>query len=225
MKTSGLDRALRYFIRQAELFVLCTAGGSFAMSGYIWLINGNGFSFQEILAGIPSAIVMLSMIVLFSISMSSAQYWYSIPISFGCRRKNAFFGNLVMEILFIAQSFVLYAAAVYVLQTDVFPVSISLILALYLVIEGLSKLLGIAAMKWGKAAYIVMTIIIVLISISGGMMAVFVREGDEGVSLAAVLGGYLESSWKWLGLLLGAGVCAAANIAGYRILSHFEVKA
>lgn len=221
MKTSGLDRALRYFIRQAELFVLCLAGGSFAMSGYIWLISGNGFSFQEMLAGVPSAIVMLSMVVLFSMSMSSAQYWYSIPISFGCRRKNAFLGNLVMEILFIAQSFVLYEAAVYVLQTDVFPVSTSLILALYLVIEGLSKLLGIAAVKWGKAAYIVMTVVIVLISISGGMMAVFAREG----SLAVFLGGYLESSWKWLGLLLGAVVCAAANIAGYRILSHFEVKA
>ncbi len=224
MKISGLDRALRYFIRQAELYVLCLIAGSFAMSGYIWLIQGYDRGILEMLKSVPSGIVFISIIVLYSSGMSSAQYWYSIPISFGCRRKNAFIGNLAMNMLFIAESLVFYMLAVRILQTDVFAVSMAVILPVYLVMEGISKLLGIAVIKWGKVTFIVMTAALVMASVFCGFLIFFAGEGKEALALISVSEKYLTFPWKWAGLLAGTGICAAANVAGYRILSHFEVK-
>ena len=42
MKTNGFDRAMRYFVREAELYVLGTIGGSILLSVYMWLIINIG---------------------------------------------------------------------------------------------------------------------------------------------------------------------------------------
>ena len=106
MTTAGLKRALGYFVRQAEIYVLCIIGGSFALAVYMQIINGNGIA--QMFQSVPLVDLWISGVAVFTIDVSSYQYCYSMPVSFGCLRKHAFFGTLAMNILVIAQGLLFY---------------------------------------------------------------------------------------------------------------------
>ncbi len=221
MKIWGMRRPVYYFIRQAEIYVFWSAVGSLAMTAYIWLINAEGAGIQEVFAYAPSVVMYMSMIELFVLGMSSSQY--SVLVSFGCRRVDAFTGILSGNLLFIAQMMILYGFMLTRAQGEIFNPSIQTVLAGCLILEGVSKLLGLVSMRWGKAAHILMTVIVVIFAMFFGAWAGY--AGIQGVKIpfAAVMS--REVKWQILILSAGTVICALSNLAAYRIFRKFEVKA
>lgn len=224
MTASGFGRALRYFVRQAEIYVLCAAGGGFLMAAYIWLVNGYNMSFLEMLKTVPNAAGYIAMIVLFTSGISCIQYWYSLPISFGCIRKNAFWGNLIMDLLVITETAAFYFLTVCLFQVDVTQFEIAFNFAAFLLLEGISKCLGIAAAKWGKGVYVIMIAGVVGISMSIGFLVGYAGVSGILIPVTDVLGEGIVRNGQWIILAIGAVLCIAGNIANWRILRVFEVN-
>lgn len=225
MTAGGFGRALRYYVRQAEIYVLCAVGGGFLMAAYIWLINSYDMSFLEMLKTVPNAAGLVTMVILFTNGISSVTYWYSLPISFGCIRKNAFWGNLIMDLLIIAEFAVFYFLTVHLFQVDVTQTEIAFNFAAFLLLEGLSRFLGIAAAKWGKVVYAVMIIGVIGISMSTGFLVGYAGMSGILISVTDVLGEEIVQNGQWIILMIGAVLCIAGNTANWRILRAFEVKA
>jgi len=225
MTTSGFGRALRFFIRQAEIYVLCIVAGGFLVAAYVWLINGYNVSFQEMLKTVPGSTVYIAMVILFISGMSSVQYWYSLPVSFGCMRKNVFWGNLVLDLLLIGEIAVFYFLTKDLFRVDTAQSETVFIFAAFFLLEGVSRFLGIAAAKWGKAIYVVMIIGVVGISMSAGFIVGYAGASGILVSVTDVLGGDILQNGQWIILAAGAVFCIAGNAANWRILRVFEVKA
>lgn len=224
MTTSGFGRALRYFVRQAEIYVLCAVGGGFLIAAYIWLVNSSDVSFLEMLKKVPSAAGYTAMVILFTSGISSVQYWYSLPISFGCIRKNAYWGNLVMDLLIIAEIVVFYFLTVNLFQADVTQFEAAFNIAALLLLEGVSKFLGIAAAKWGKIVYTIMIIGVIGFSMSMGFFVGYAGASGILISVTDVLGEGIVQNGQWIILVIGAVLCIAGNTANWRILRVFEVK-
>ncbi len=219
MKESGWSRPLRYFVSRTQLSVLGIAAGSFAMAVYIWFINTSMFETGHMFANVPSALVYLSMIVLFVGGMSFQQN-YTIPVSFGCRRKDAYAANLAANQLFIAQSLILYLVFVHVLQMNAFYLDAWIVLAVLLVLESVSRLLGIVSARWKKGTYIMTAGGVVIASMFFGVWAGYTGENGSIIPFAAMLGG----DWKWAILCGGMLIYAAANITGFYMFRNFEVR-
>lgn len=225
MTTNGFARALRYFIRQAEIYVLCAIGGGFLMAAYIWLINGYGMSLQDMLETVPNSAGYMAMIIVFISGISSVQYWYSLPISFGCIRKNAFWGNLLMDLLVIAETAVFYFITAKLFHAETTQFEIILSFAAFLLLEGVSRFLGIAAAKWGKAVYVVMIITVIGSCMSAGFLVGYAGASGVPISVTDVLGEGIVQNGQWIVLAIGAALCMMGNAANWRILRTFEVKA
>lgn len=224
MTASGFGRALRYFVRQAEIYVLCAVGGGFLIAAYMWLVNSYDVSFLEMLKTVPNAAGYVAMVILFTSGISSVQYWYSLPISFGCIRKNAFWGNLVMDLLVIAEIVVFYFLTVNLFQVDVAQFEAAINIAVLLLLEGVSKFLGIAAAKWGKIVYTIMIIGVIGFSMSMGFFVGYAGASGILISVTDVLGEGIVQNGQWIILVIGAVLCIAGNTANWRILRVFEVK-
>lgn len=222
MKTNGFDRPLRYFIQQAELYVIVTIGGSILMSAYIWLIN-NGISFSDIRNTIPASIFYVSTVMILSITTNCGQYWFPLLISFGCRRKNIFGGYLAMLVIFIFETSAIYQLSGIILHRKALPFPIITALTISLTVAGITTIFSIAMLRWGKIAYILMIFFIVATS----MVFILRTELFDSDSLSLTIS--LADSWpaprQLLLLIISAAVCAAANIMNYRTLSIYEIKA
>lgn len=223
MKTGGFGRALRYFIRQAQFNLLMTIAGSFAMGVYIWMINGSSSGLGEMIMSVPSAVLYISMLILFVSGTSEFQNYYLLPLIFGCLRKNVFLGNLAMDFLFIAECLAFYESLPFLFQMEPLAFGFSTIFSLYLVLEGIARLVGIATMKWGKVAYVLMAMGVAAISFAFGILLVYARKSGFFIETAFENTGM--QMWKWMLLAACAAICVAANVASYRVISHFEVKA
>lgn len=224
MLAGGFGRACRYFVRQAELYVLCSVAGGFLMVAYMWMINSFDASFMEVVKLVPNAAVYIAMIVLFTSGISATQYWYSVPISFGCLRKHAFFGNLLMNLLVVVQTAVFYFVALQLFHVQASGFEAVFYLAAFLLLEGGSKFLGIAAMKWGKTVYVIMIIGIIAFSMCMGFVVGYAGVSGMVSPVTSVLGEEIAKHGQWV-LGIGAVLCVAANAASWRMLKVFEIKA
>lgn len=224
MIASGVGRSLKYFIRQAEIYVLCMGAGSFALAAYMWLLSGSRVSLTEMLKSVPSAATMIAMILLFTNGVTAPQFWYSMPISFGCLRKNAYWGSIVMDFLLMIQTFIFYFITSHVFHMDLVQFEILFYIAMFLLVEGLSKFMGMASMKWGKAAYVVMIIGILVISMSVGFVVGYAGVSGNLISLTDVLGESFVRNSQWVILGISTAFCMIGNVASWHILKGYEVK-
>lgn len=217
MKQSAWGRALRYYVRMAESYELVALAGGFFMALYVWLINER---VSELCRMLPVAVLCFAMIILFSVGTSFAQYGYFIPVTFGCLRKYAFWGNLVMDGLFIAETLVFYLALTRLL--DMSQTGFVSGLSLFLIIEGFSRFLGIASMKWGKAVYTIVLIGIVLFSMVLVFVLAYAGMGGSFDSFTFFFDNPMEGQW----LLFGTGliICVASICLCWRMLREFEVR-
>ncbi len=222
---NGFVRALRYFVRQAELYVLCIVVGSFAMAAYIWIIRGDGSSFAKMLQTVPSLDLWLSVVVLFTIGVSSYEYCYSTPVAFGCLRKNAFFGTMVMDVLIMLEGIGFYFLTAAWFDTGAKITQAVWIFAVFLLLESAARTMGMVAMRWGKIAYAIMIVIIVIASVSFGLLAGI----SELLGVMHLAGSYFGEGvvrhGKWILLAAAAAVSIAVNAVSWRVLKGFEVRA
>lgn len=219
MRKDGWRCALWYFIRQAERYVLTAAALGVAMSAYIWLIQGDNI--QELLHTIPNTVIGVAFIILFTTGISSAGYYYSTPISFGCLRKHAFLGNLLMNDLIITECLLLYWLMGSLMRIQ--QPYIVCIIAFFLMVEGISKFIGIVCMKWGKAVYIAITIGVAFIYGAIGF-AVFYRGAFEKIRFVMYIDGKGMQAIQWIVLAVGSMISAAANMGSWREIRKFEVR-
>lgn len=230
MTATGFKRALRYFVRQAGLYVLCTIGGSFAMALYMWIVNGNSGGIFEVLKMVPFVDLWMTGIELFAIGVSSYHYCYEIPVSFGCIRKNAFWGTFAMDLFVIAGGMLFYFLSSVWFSMDTKDIKAKgieavIILSLFLLLEGFAKAIGITTMKWGKAAYVIMVAGIIFISISFGVFISLSGISGMIAMLAGWLGMDVMRFWHWTLLAAAAAASIAANAVSWHFLKRFEVKA
>jgi len=222
MKTNGFDRAMRYFVREAELYVLGTIGGSILLSVYMWLIINRG-NFFEILDKFPVSFFYTSAVIILSITATAGQRWFPMLISLGCRRKNIFWGHLLMLFLFILQTLALYQLSGFISGAEKLPLQLFTILTIDLAVAGVTTFLNIAMLRWGKIIYILMVILIVAISMFYGMWAGLYAPSGANSSVLLI------EQWPILPRLILFTAClavfTAANILNYRTLSTYEVKA
>lgn len=195
------------------------------MAAYMWLVNGEGMGFWELFQRIPSVTLWLLAIILFSNGISAYQHWYSMPVSFGCLRKHAFCGNLVMDLLVMGEGVIFYFLASAWFQVEVHDVVMRLILALLLLVEGISKIIGVSAMRWGKAAYVVMMIGIVAFSMAFGFLVGYTDTSGMLVSMSTFFGLDIIQTGQWMLIAVAVLVCLTANTVSWRMLRCFEVKA
>lgn len=220
MRKSGWRCVCWYFIMQAERYVLTAAALGAAMSAYIWLVQGDDI--QELLHTIPNAVIGVAFLLLFTTGISSAGYYYSIPISFGCLRKHAFWGNLLMNALMITECLLLYrlmGSLMHVEQPDVVCMISS-----FLIVEGISKFLGIAFIKWGKAVYIAITIGVAFICGAIGFAVAYGVEFEKIWFLMFIDGKGRMQTMEWSILAVGSIIFAAANMGSWRVIRKFEVR-
>lgn len=223
----GKKRVLKYFLYYTELYVLCTLGGTVVMTLYMALLNNN-ISAGPVFVSVPSMILSVAVILILTSGMTRGQYGYSIPVSFGCIRKNVFLGNLMMDFFYIIQVLVLYETAVFVIQTRTETVKIPMpvLVSLLLFVEGTAGLLGAAAVKCGKLAYIFFIVLVIVGSIGVGILVGFSSDfGSETVIFYVFRGGATAASFYWILFAASAVLSAAANFANYRLIRYFEVRA
>lgn len=220
MMKSGWGRALRYFVWQAEIYVCYAVAGAFVMVAYVNLINGEVFHLQRFRQAVPNTVVFIAMMILFLDGASSSKYLYDMPVSFGCLRRNAFLGGLLMDGLLAAESLLISIAGARLLQTE--QMDLIFCAALLLLLEGIARLIGIASMKWGRVAYFVMIVVIVGISVCIGFLAG--ATGGVTVSLVRFFGTDWKQKAQWVALATGAVVCFAANAGSWGILKNLEVR-
>lgn len=220
MRKGGWRCVCRYFIMQAERYVLTAAALGVAMSAYIWLIQGDNI--QELLHSIPNTVIGIAFIIVFTTGISSAGYYYSTPISFGCLRKHAFMGNLLMNALIMTEcllSYWLMGSLMHIEQPD-----IVCMIAFFLTVEGISKLLGIASVKWGKAVYIAITIGVAFICGATGFAVAYGGEFEKIRFLKFIDGQGRIQTMQWSILAVGSIISVAANMGSWRMIRKFEVR-
>lgn len=223
MRKNGWGRALRYFIQQAQSFVLTAIAGGFLMSAYVWVLRGDEVSTKALFQMIPGSAIFVALMVLFTGEMSSATYWYSTTISFGGLRKHVFWGTLVMDGLVMMESLVFYVAMSALLhagQTDLLYFA-----SMFLLVEGIAKLLGLASIKWGKVVNVLMIIGVAFICGMIGFVAVYGGMSGSVVSIAAVLGDDKPQTVQWLLLAVSGVVFLVTNTGSWRIFRKYEVRA
>lgn len=220
MNASGLIRALKYFIRYTEWYVFGTVAGSILMVAYICLIDAD-WSFARMQSSIPYTLLYFAVIILFYNGSILEYYWYSLPISFGCRRKNVFLGNLVMDLLFIIQILILYRVSLFAFSPkDETYIPLPFLFSVFLLIEGISKILGIFVLKFGKAGYVLFIISLIVICVGVGFFVGYSGVTDDiGIYLLQI---GMDSIWVFL--LAGIIVSASANILNYRTVSRYEIR-
>lgn len=221
MKTNGFDRSLRYFAEQTEIYVLGTIGGGILMTVYMQLINGG--SFTNMLNTIPATIFYVSAVVILTLISNFEQYWFPILISFGCRRKNIFWGQLFMLFLFIIETLAVYQLSGYLFNTGTLPFSFLTAFALDLAVAAVTAFFNIAMLRWGKFIYIFMVIAMVAVSMAFGMWIGFF--GSSGSNPSVLLINQWPISRQLLVLGAGIALFTAANIMNYHTLKIYEVKA
>ncbi len=223
MSRSGLGRSLKYFFWQAQLYAALILGGSLVMAAYQRIVANASMSLSDIIHSVPGAVIMLTYVVLFTTGQSAGQYWYSMLISFGCRRIHVFLGHLAMNLLVISESLLVSGLLSYVLHSDSINIfGFPLIFAASLVLEGASKLLGIAIMKWGRIAYVIMIFSIVILCIAFGMFSAFAEESTGPVF---TINSLLNPAQQQLLTAVSILFCTAANMISYRMVKYYEVKA
>lgn len=218
MKQSAWGRALRYYIRQAENYELTTIIGGFCMSLYIWLVGEGTLEIRGLFFLMPTTVFYLAIIMIFSCGISFDQV--VTPVMFGCLRKYVFWGSLVMDGLFMAETLVFYLISTSLLEMD--RSGFAFKLSLFLMIEGVSKFLGMAAIKWGKMVYTIMCIGIVLISMGVGFVIAYARMGGSLDWIASFLSHSGRGQWLLLGM--GIVVCVVSLFGSWHILKKFEVR-
>lgn len=222
-KASGLGRTMRYFMRYVCQYMAGTVLGAFGMPVYMWVINGASLSFGEMLQEAPNMMVFVSMMVLMGIGLSAGQYWYSAPISFGCLRKHVFWGNFAMDMLYIAGSACLYQVMALIIRPAKILFAVPTVVALFLAMEGVTRLLGIANLKWGRAGKVLMAACMIMVTVGFVFFVGFF--GIMGTEATGILTDkMLEGPMQWAGLAIGAAVSIIANIANYQMLMKYEVR-
>lgn len=222
MRKDGWGRALWYFIRQAQYFVLTAVAGGFLMAAYVWVLRGDELSVQELLRMIPVCAEYGALIVIFSGGVSSAIYWYSTTISFGCLRKHAFWGTVVMDGLVIMESMLFYVVMSALLQTE--QTELMYFASMFLMAEGIAKLLGLAFMRWGKAAYVMMIVVIFLVCVIAGFAVGYGGMSGRVISLMSFPGIDAAQKIQWLLLAVSGFVFLAANTGSWRMIRKYEVR-
>ncbi|MCI9124514.1 MAG: hypothetical protein HFH35_10620 [Eubacterium sp.] len=222
MKKSGITRALRYFIGIGEQYVLCAAGLGAAMTIYMWLINSSA-SFSDMLTSIPGSILFIAGTILYVTGVSVVQQCYSLLISMGCRRRNVFAGNLVMDLLYIAQCIILYEVLERIFNPRHQPVSALFVLAVYLLVEAFGKLSGIVVVKFGKLSRMVFFGATVGIAISAAVY--FSLSGGADIQIwADELTGKDALLVQWVLAGAAAACCAGSYVFLWRLLKNYEVR-
>ncbi len=190
---------------------------------YMWLIGGNAIgNLAESMSFVPSYLLLITVIVLITVNFSAGQNWYSIPISFGCLRKNAFLGHLCMDFLYIIESIAVYQIMLLVFHSNARSrIGLPLLLALLLSMEGISKLVGTAMIKWNKIVGFVICMIVLMAFLSAVFVIVDASAEEFGSGVFMQL---YEFSLHWYVLLVGLAIYALTNIISYRFISSYEVK-
>lgn len=223
MRKEGWMRALWYFIRQAQACVLLALAGGFAMAVYIWFIQEVSFSVQKLLCMVPDSVIYFILIIVFTGRLSSVQNCYYLPVSFGCLRKYAFLGNLVMDGLMIAECLLFYCVMAFCLPIEL--TKLVYYVAMYLLIGGIAKCMGIAYTKWGKVVYV---IIVVATGVFFGIVGFVITYGSLAGKMVSFLDFYSRHKTGLLqfGILAASLLaCIAANVGSWRMIRNMEVRA
>lgn len=224
MKKYGFGRALYYFTRQAQFYVAGIFLGSFALAVYYWFVNGNSaVGFGDMIELTPAILVWITVLVLTTSSLETTQRRFSMLISFGCCRKNAFLGKLAMNLQIIVESLILFALLMRYFDWNGRSMLFVLVIILYLVSEGGAQLLGIAALKWGKIAYII-SVILCTGFIFGVAMTIMTITNSFVNSWWRIPQQIAKPMWQYLALVTAGIFCMMANAVSYRSLRKYEVK-
>lgn len=218
---NGMRRAMRYFLRMAELSVLYTAALSVGMAVYMWLIGNHDL--RDAVASFPNMLLLIAVLMLYISRMTAGQQIYGPLISMGCRRRNIFWGMLLMEFVYAVQCVLLYRILHRLLNPADRPVGLLAVLAFFLLIDGVSGLSGIAMMKWGRIAHIVFVVMIGVISAAAGMCAVMFA----GSVIADTWIGIVTESVNFrqcMMALAGAGIFVASGFLSWRFLRNYEIR-
>lgn len=222
MRKKGWMRALWYFIRQAEVYVLLALAGGFVMAAYICVFQDEAFRVHKLLCMVPDTVIYFMLIIVFTGSLSFMQNCFYLPVSFGCLRKYAFLGNLAMDGLMIAECMVFYCMMAYWLHMEL--TKPAYYAAVYLLVEGIAKFMSIAYMKWGKAVYV---IVIVATGVFFGILGfVFTYKSLAG-NMISFLDFYSKNNTHLLLFGIAAAsllVYAAANVGSWRMIRKMEVR-
>ncbi len=214
MRLGCLGRTLRFFVRIAQRYVLFSAALSTLMAFYMCLVNGNHLN--EIIKLMPAALFYYSAVVLFVSGMSGGQQWYPILVSFGCIRRDVWLGILLLETLFIAEILVIYEIVAGFADPAGQGAGALLILAGYLAVEGLAKLAGVAALKWGRMSFFLLAAGVFVLSI---VFALWIVSADgEGLIVSFVnslMEGRASLNGQCAAVFAGAAVCIVGNAASW----------
>lgn len=221
----GFGRTLRYAARQAQMYMLSIAGCSLGFAVWEWIVMNGELTVVDMIAMVPGMLMWIAMVILLVTGMSSGQSWYALLISYGCRRKNAFLGQLAMNLMIIVQSVILYEILELVIKSSERYFGIQAILAVLLAVEGMSQLVGAAVIKWGKAAYLAMILVIMLVCLVLGFGYGFMAGyGKFDIPDYGLFDKMITFAKQWWMILAGAAVCAVMNILGWFMLRNYEVK-
>lgn len=221
MRKGGWMRALGYFIRQAELTVLFGVAGGFVMAIYICLLQGNVVGFHEIFSLVPDAVIYFVSVILFTYGSTSFRLHTQV-VSFGCLRKYAFWGNLVMHGLVMTESLLFWWLMTVLMRTD--RKNFIVYLAIFFAAEGCATLFDIAVMKWGKAASAVMIVMIALFSGWIGFFSGYGAVMEQTFSFLPFHGMEQVQVTQWMMLAVGVLLCIAANAGSWQIIRKLEVR-
>ena len=224
MKRGGLGRALYYFTRLAQIYAAGIFLGSFALALYYWFVGGNsGMGFEDIIELTPAMLVWITLLVLMSSSLGTTQRLFSMLISFGCRRKDAFLGKLVMNLQIMVESLVLFAVLTHYFDWDGRTFLLILVIILYLVSEGGAQLIGIAASKWGKIAYM-FAVMLCTVFIVGVVLTNVLVTNHSLNSWWRMAQETAKPVWQCFAIVAAGMFYMMSNIVAYCSLRKYEVK-
>lgn len=213
---NGFGRTLRYFLYRAQIYALCIMLGGAAMAVYKWAVQDHAGSFRDLLAAIPVTWMPILSVVLFSVGTSFG-YFFSMLVSFGCRRIHVILGNLAMNLLLILECvFFSWLLTSWLGKKESVMYQPMILGALFL-LEGLTQLIGAAMAKWGKNVYLIFVFFVFVIAFLAGILV----QTMHIQNIIDVM--FLHIGQEWI-ILAGAAICMAEHLIVYRFMRNYEVK-
>lgn len=220
----GLGRALRYFVRHAQSYMVIIVAGGLWMPLYMWMVNSDNYqSLGQAMKMTSFTTVYVVVIVVITSGLSECQSTYRLLLSMGCRRRIVFVGEAVMRVLIFAETIV-YLYAVNRILGSIWSPSMyrNLLLGAMLLLEGLAQLCGALVLKYRRYAYwFIVPIMMACIICVGVVLGLGQADSWSWIIPDRWLDGWLDG---WQILAAGGVVCAAGYVCSYLALRNYEVK-
>lgn len=212
---------LRFWLLGSLRIFGSVVGASAIYAIFMWIQMDDG-KITNVLTLLPLYFLLFGAIMLLAMTMSLYKMMVSLSLSFGSTRREALAGLHVYRLLPTLGVAAVMAMLTVIPGTEPLfspQTTILVTLGTFLLCSAVGSALGMIYYRFGKVGAVIMTVCIVLLAITGGILGILSTR--QSAWLQAIFN-HVPLSWMALGL--GAAVYLIVMIPEYVVIRRYQVK-